>query len=235
MWDPKPSDNIFPNKSLGIHVPIICQWFSFNRLSEVICTDQQPSLIPCCLRERSYDIQASLSKWSRVGQRIKDSPWLVNVWCKFLALVTLLHILLCFLLHVWPPVSLSKALWDKDLPPVWLLQIPSCNSFRSSSDASRCRHNKYGLEKERLYNFWSSDSQNWRAFLRTLSASNFSLGKISSSRNSTMESIQLGPTLSWWIWTISLFISVGLHKSSTRITRSKLCAEEVARVARESA
>ena len=48
-------------------------------------------------------------------------------------------------------------------------------------------------------------------------------------------SIQLGPTIIWWIWAISLFISVGLHKSSISITRGKPCVEEVASVARESA
>ena len=40
MGDPKPSDNIFPNKSLGIHVLDICQWFSFNPLGKVIYVDQ---------------------------------------------------------------------------------------------------------------------------------------------------------------------------------------------------
>ena len=108
MGDPKPSDNIFPNKSLGIHIRDICQWFNFNPLSEVICADQQPFLIPCCLRERSYNIQAPLSKWPRAGQRIKDSSWLMNVWGKSLALVTFLHIFLCYLLHVQPPISMCK-------------------------------------------------------------------------------------------------------------------------------
>ena len=42
--DSKPSDNIFPNESLGIHVTNICQWFSFNPLGEVVCADQQISL-----------------------------------------------------------------------------------------------------------------------------------------------------------------------------------------------
>ena len=109
MGDPKPSDNIFPNKSLSIHVLDICQWFSFNPLGEVIRADQQPSLIPYCLREMSYNIQISLNEWPKTGQRIRDSPWLVNVWCKFLTLVTLLHILLRFLLHVRPLVSLSES------------------------------------------------------------------------------------------------------------------------------
>ena len=128
-----------------------------------------------------------------------------------------------------------RALWDKDLPPVWLPQIPSCNSSRSNSDVSGCMHGEYDLEKERLYNFWSLDSQNRWAFLRTLSASDFSSGKISSFKNSTMGSIQLGLTLIWWIWTIYLFLLIGLHKSSTRITRGKPYAKEVARIAKESA
>ena len=95
-------------------------------------------------------------------------------------------------------------------------------------------HSKYGLEKERLYNFWFLDNQNRGAFLRTLSALDFPSGKISFLRNSIIESIQLRHTLIWWTWTISHFISVGLHKSSTKITQGKLCTEEVARVARES-
>ena len=116
---------------------------------------------------------------------------------------------------------------------MWLPQISSCNSSRSSSDTSGCTHSKYDPKKEHLYGFWSSDSKNQGTFLHTLVAFDFSLGKISSLRNSTIESIQLGPTLIWWIWTISLFISVGLHKSSTRITRDKPYVEEVTRMARE--
>ena len=108
--DSKPSDNIFPNKSLGIHIPDICQWFSFNPFNEVICADQQIPLISYCLREKTYNVQAPLSKRPRVGQRVKDSSWLMNVWCKSLALVTLLHMLLCFPLHIWPPIALGKGL-----------------------------------------------------------------------------------------------------------------------------
>ena len=135
----------------------------------------------------------------------------------------------CMFDHQYPWV---KALWDKDLPSVWLPQIPLYNSSRSSSNASGCMQSKYGLKKKRLYNFWSLDSQNQGAFLRTLLASDFSSGKISSLRNSTMESIQLGPTLIWWIWTTPFFTSVGLHKSLTRITRGKSYAEKVEKVAR---
>ena len=56
---------------------------------------------------------------------------------------------------------------------------------------------RYGQEKERLYNFWTSDSQKQGAFLRTLSTSDLSYDKMSSLKNSTIGSIQLGPTLTW--------------------------------------
>ena len=101
--DSKPSDNIFSNKSLDI-----CQWFSFNPFGKVIHANQQIPFIPCCLRERTYNVQAPLSERPRAGQRIKNSSWLMNVGCKSLALVTLLHILLCFPLHIWPPIALSE-------------------------------------------------------------------------------------------------------------------------------
>ena len=108
MRDPKPSGNIFPNKSLGIHVLDICQWFSFNPLGEVIRANQQSSIIPYCLREMPYDIQAPLSKRPRARQRIENTPWLMNIRSKSLTLVTLLHVLLCFLLYIQPPISLSE-------------------------------------------------------------------------------------------------------------------------------
>ena len=98
----------------------------------------------------------------------------------------------CITDHQYPWV---RAMWDSDLPPVWLPQIPSCNSSKRSSIASGWTHNRYSLKKERLYNFWSSNNQKQWAFLRTLSASPFSLGKMSSLRNITMGSIQLGHTL----------------------------------------
>ena len=40
MRDAKPSNNVFPNKSLGIYILDICQQFSFNPLGEVIHADQ---------------------------------------------------------------------------------------------------------------------------------------------------------------------------------------------------
>ena len=127
------------------------------------------------------------------------------------------------------------ALWAMDFPLVWLPQIPSCNSSRSNSDASGCMQSRYGPEKERLYSFWSLDSQNWGAFLCTFLASDFSFGKMSLLRNWIMRSIQLGPVLTWETQIIFPLILKGLHRSSMRITRGKFCAEEVASVARESA
>ena len=54
-------------------------------------------------------------------------------------------------------------------------------------------------------------------------------------RNSTMGSIQLGPTLTLWTWTTFPVSSVGLYKSSIRMTWGKLYAEDVVRVAKELA
>ena len=80
MRDPKPSYNILPKKSLGIHIPNVSQWFSFDLLGEVIYADQQVLLIPCGLRKMTYNIQGPLSEWPRAGQRVKDSSRLVDVW-----------------------------------------------------------------------------------------------------------------------------------------------------------
>ena len=96
-------------------------------------------------------------------------------------------------------------------------------------------HSRYGLEKNLLYNFRSSDNQKRGAFLRILSATGLFSSKTFSLRNSMIGSIKLGPTLIWWTWRIFLFTIAGLNKSSTRITRGKLYAEDVANVARESA
>ena len=108
--DSKSSDNIFQKKSLGIHISNICQWFSFKPFGEIIYADQQIPLISYCLRKRTHDVQAPLSERPRAGQRVKNSSRLMNVGCKSLALVTLLHILLCLPLHIWPLIALSEGL-----------------------------------------------------------------------------------------------------------------------------
>ena len=127
------------------------------------------------------------------------------------------------------------ALWAMDLPSIWLPQIPSCNSSRSNSNVLGWIQSRYGPKKERLYSFWSSDSQNRGAFLHIFSASDLSYGETSLLRNWIMGSIQLGPILTWWTLIIFPLILEGLHRSSMRITQGKFWAEEVASVARESA
>ena len=100
----------------------------------------------------------------------------------------------CMFGHQQPWVM---ALWVRDLPPIWLPQIPSCNSTRSNSNASGCMHSRYGSKKNHLYNFWSSDRQNQGAFRSIFSASYLSYGKTFLLWNWMMGSIQLGPTLTW--------------------------------------
>ena len=71
MRDPELSYNILPNKSLGILVLDVIQWFSFNLLGEVICADLQVPLIPYGLRKRTYNIQG-LDR----GLRTSPSWWM---------------------------------------------------------------------------------------------------------------------------------------------------------------
>ena len=127
------------------------------------------------------------------GLRTPPCWWMfrANLW-NWSHFFTYSYASLCIFGYQYPWV---RALWDKDLPPVWLSQIPLCNSSKSSFDASWCTHSRYGPEKERLYNFWSSNSQNRTAFLHTLTTSDLLSSKMSSLRNSTIGSIQLGPTL----------------------------------------
>ena len=110
MRDPKPYDNVFPDELLSIHISDICQGFSFNPFSEIVRVDQQIFLVFCCLGKRLDNIQALLSKRPRAGQRIKNPSWLVYVRRKSLALVALLHIFLCLLLHVGPLIALCDGL-----------------------------------------------------------------------------------------------------------------------------
>ena len=126
----------------------------------------------------------------------------------------------CMSGHQYPWVM---ARWDKDLPSVWLSQIPSWSSSRSDYDASGCTQSKYGLEKEHLYNFLSLDIQNRGAFLRTFSTSDFSSGNTSLSRNINIGSIQLGPNLIWWIWSKSLLVGVGAQVFNKYYSWQILC------------
>ena len=67
-------------------------------------------------------------------------------------------------------------------------------------------HSRYGPEKERLYNFWSSDNQNRGTFRRIFSASSLSDGKVFSFKNDVIGSIQLDPTRICWTWAAISFI-----------------------------
>ena len=107
--DPESGDNVFPDKLFGVHISDIRQGFHFNPFSEIVYVDQQISLVPYCLGERANNIQARLSKWLRAGQGIKGSSRLVYVWCESLTLIALLHVFLCFLLHIWPPIALNDS------------------------------------------------------------------------------------------------------------------------------
>ena len=165
-------------------------WKFFFRLSPAPLAWNPGSIPNYCIWERPYNIQAPLSKWSRAGQRVTPPSWWMfgaNLW-HWSHFFTYSCASFCMFSHQYPWV---RALWDNDLSPMWLSQIPSCNSSRSSLTASGCMYSRYGLEKDLLYNFWSSNSQNRGAFLRTLSAFAFalSLGRTSSLRNNTMESI----------------------------------------------
>ena len=101
-------NNVFPNEFLSIHVPDVGQRFSLYPLDEIVGADYYVSLIPCYFRERTNNIKTPLSKWPRAGEGVKDSSRLVDIWGKFLALITLLRIFLGLSLHIRPPVSLGE-------------------------------------------------------------------------------------------------------------------------------
>ena len=67
MRDPEPGDNVFPDKFLGVHISDVCQGLGFNPFDEIVCANQQISLVTCCFGERANDIQAPLCKWPRAG------------------------------------------------------------------------------------------------------------------------------------------------------------------------
>ena len=142
--NPKPNDNVSPHKPLSIHISDVCQWLSLNSFSEVISANQESPLIPCYLGKGPHNIQSPLSKRSRTRQWIEETPWLMNVWSESLTLVTFLHILLCFLLYIWPPIPLNEGPFAYLATNIleWLPQIHSCNSSKSGSIASGWTHSK---------------------------------------------------------------------------------------------
>ena len=108
MRNPKLSDNVLPHKPFGIYVPNVRQWLSFNPLGKVISANQKSSPVSYYFGEGPHNVQTPLSKRPTTRQRIKNAPWLMNVRSKSLTLITLLHVFLCFPLHIRSPISLSK-------------------------------------------------------------------------------------------------------------------------------
>ena len=108
MWDLEPSNNIFPYKSLGIHISDVWQGLSFDPFGEIISSDQQSSPISYCLREGPHNVQAPLRKRPRVKQRVENTPWLMNIWGIPPTLIALLHVVLRIPLHIRPPIPLGE-------------------------------------------------------------------------------------------------------------------------------
>ena len=136
------------------------------------------------------------------------------------------------------------------LPTTWCSSVISPSSFRSSlfilghfsSSAGPLgllsemgRGTQVLWPHQHLYSLWSSDNQNRVALLRIFSTSYFTSGRISSLRNATMGSIQLGPTLVWWTRVVFFTTLLAPPRCSTRKIRGSSPTEEVASVANESA
>ena len=106
--DPESCNNVSPDEPFSIYVSNVSQWLSFDPFGEVICANQQISLISCFLGEGAYNIQSPLGERPWAGQRVKNPSWLMDIRGKSLALITFLNILQSFLLHSQPPISLGK-------------------------------------------------------------------------------------------------------------------------------
>ena len=72
MRDPESCNNVSPDEFLSIRISNVGQWLSFDSFGEVICADQQISLISCYLRKRAYNIQAPLGERLWTGQMVED-------------------------------------------------------------------------------------------------------------------------------------------------------------------
>ena len=53
MRDSESSDDIFPNKFLGINVSNVCQWLSFDLFCEIIRADKKKPFVPHCFKKWS--------------------------------------------------------------------------------------------------------------------------------------------------------------------------------------
>ena len=105
---PEASDDVLPDKFLGVHVPNIGQGFSFHPFSEVISSNYYISLVPRGFGEGFDQIKAPLRErpWTREG--VENPSGLVNIRGESLALIALLSIFLGLSLHVRPPIPLGK-------------------------------------------------------------------------------------------------------------------------------
>ena len=54
--DPESCNDVSPDKSFRIYVSNVSQWLGFDSFGEVICADQQVSLVSCCFGEGAYNI-----------------------------------------------------------------------------------------------------------------------------------------------------------------------------------
>ena len=108
MGNPELSYDILPDEYFDIYISDISQRFGLDPLGNIICADQQVLFVSKCFRERTYNVQAPLSKRPKAGKRIEIFSMLVNVWSESLTLITFSGIFLRFFLHAWPLVSLSN-------------------------------------------------------------------------------------------------------------------------------
>ena len=108
MGNPESSYDILLDEFFDIYISDISQRFSLDLLGKIICADQQVLFVFECFRERTYNVQALLSKRPRARKRIENPSRLVNVWSESLILITFFDIFFRFFMHAWPPISLSN-------------------------------------------------------------------------------------------------------------------------------
>ena len=70
MKNSKPGDNVPLDETLSIHIFDIGEGLDFLLLDEVVCADEESSLVPYSSGKGSHYIQAPLSKWLKARQRI---------------------------------------------------------------------------------------------------------------------------------------------------------------------
>lgn len=128
-----------------------------------------------------------------------------------------------------------RALCDKDLPLVWLPEIPSWTSSNSGSTAFEWTQSKYGPKNNFLYNLYSLESQYCGAFLRIFSASNLSMDSAPSFKNEITWSIQLALTCMLFTLIGAQLTQLDATRSLTIMTRGRPCPKELVKVTNELA